>query len=263
MNAPAAGGIHPSAIIDARAELAPDVSVGPYAVIGPHVVIGPGSRIGPHAVITGHTRIGANNRIYQFTSIGEAPQDMKYHGEPTQLEIGDDNTIREFCTLNSGTVQDVGVTRVGNHNWIMAYVHIAHDCQVGNHTVFANNAQLAGHVHVGDHAILGGFTVVHQFVRIGSHSLTAMGTIALQDIPPYVIASGNTARAFGINAEGLKRRGFSTEAIANLKRAYKTIYKAGHTLEEARKGLRTQLAACPEIGPLLAFLEAPGRGIIR
>jgi UDP-N-acetylglucosamine acyltransferase len=263
MNAPAAAGIHPSAIIDARAELAADVTVGPYAVIGPNVVIGAGSRIGPHTVITGHTRIGANNRIYQFSSVGEAPQDMKYHGEPTQLVIGDNNTIREFCTLNSGTVQDAGVTRIGNDNWIMAYVHIAHDCQVGNRTVFANNAQLAGHVRVGDHAILGGFTVVHQFVRIGSHSLTAMGTIVLQDIPPYVIASGNTARAFGINAEGLKRRGFSAETIAELKRAYKTVYKSGLTLEDARQGLRAQLAACPQIAPLLEFLEAPGRGIVR
>lgn len=255
--------IHPTALVDPAAKLADDVEVGAYTLIGPHVEIGMGSHIGPHAVITGHTRIGANNRIFQFVSLGEIPQDKKYVGEPTRLDIGDNNTIREFCTFNCGTSQDAGVTRVGSDNWIMAYVHLAHDCQVGNHTIFANNAQLAGHVHVGDHAILGGFTVVHQFVRIGAHSITAMGTIALQDIPPFVTASGNPARPFGINSEGLKRRGYNAAALAALKRAYKTLYKAGDTLDQAKAHLAQQLRECPEMQPLVDFLAVPGRGIIR
>jgi UDP-N-acetylglucosamine acyltransferase len=255
--------IHPTALVDPNARIAPDVEIGPYAVIGEHVEIGPGSRVGPHAVITGHTRIGANNRIYQFVSLGEIPQDKKYAGEITRLEIGDSNTIREFCTFNCGTAQDAGVTRIGNHNWIMAYVHLAHDCQIGNHTVFANNAQLAGHVHVGDYAILGGFTVVHQFCHIGAHSMTAMGTIILQDVPPYVTASGNSAKPYGINAEGMKRRGFSAETTAKIKRAYKTLYKSGLTLAEAKKELAQQVRQCPEIRLLLDFLANSNRGIIR
>jgi len=255
--------IHPTAIVDSGARIAPDVEIGPYAVIGPHVEIGPGSRIGSHAVLTGHTRIGANNRIYQFVSLGEVPQDKKYGGEPTRLEIGDNNTIREFCTFNCGTSQDAGVTRLGDDNWVMAYAHLAHDCQVGNHTIFANNAQLAGHVHIGDHAMLGGFTAVHQFCRIGAYSITAMGTIVLQDVPPYVTASGNSARPYGINAEGLKRCGFAAGTIAKLKRAYKTLYKSGLTLDEAKKELARQLVQCPEIQPVLDFLAASNRGIIR
>ena len=255
--------IHPTALVDRAARLADDVEVGAYSIIGPQVEIGAGSRIGPHAVITGHTRIGLNNRIFQFVSLGEIPQDKKYAGEPTRLEIGDNNTIREFCTFNCGTTQDAGATRVGSNNWIMAYVHLAHDCQIGNDTIFANNAQLAGHVKVGDHAILGGFTVVHQFVRIGAHSITAMGTIALQDIPPFVTASGSPARPFGINSEGLKRRGYSTTAVAEIKRAYKTLYKAGDTLEQAKTHLAEQLHDCPELQPLLDFLAVAGRGIIR
>lgn len=256
-------GIHPTALVDSSARLAADVEVGAYTIIGPHVEIGTGTRIGPHAVITGHTRIGANNRIFQFTSLGEIPQDKKFANEPTRLEIGDNNTIREFCTFNCGTAQDAGVTRVGSHNWIMAYVHLAHDCQIGNHAVFANNAQLAGHVHVGDYAILGGFTVVHQFVRIGAHSITAMGTIALQDIPPYVTASGHPARPFGINSEGLKRRGYSATSIAAIKRAYKSLYRSGVTLDQARVRLEEQLQACAELKLLIDFLAVPGRGIIR
>jgi UDP-N-acetylglucosamine acyltransferase len=255
--------IHPTALIDSSARLAADVEVGAYSIIGPHVEIGAGTRVGPHAVITGHTRIGANNRIFQFVSLGEIPQDKKYAGEPTRLEIGDNNTIREFCTFNCGTAQDAGVTRVGSDNWIMAYVHLAHDCQIGSHTVFANNAQLAGHVRVGDYAILGGFTVVHQFVRIGAHCITAMGAIALQDIPPFVTASGNPARPFGINSEGLKRRGYSAASLAAIKRAYKSLYKAGNTLDQARTQLAEQSQACPELKPLMDFLAAPGRGIIR
>lgn len=258
-----AAGIHPTAIVDPSARLAADVSVGPYSVIGAGVEIGEASRIGPHVVIGEHTRIGRRNTIYQFCSIGEAPQDKKYSGEATRLEIGDDNTIREFCTFNRGTTQDTGVTRVGNHNWIMAYVHLAHDCQVGNHAIFANNAQLAGHVHVGDHAILGGFTVVHQFCRIGAHSITAMGTILLQDLPPYVMASGNTAQPHGINSEGLRRRGFQPEAVNAVKRAYKTLYKAGLSFEEARSRIAEDSVAHPALLLLAEFLATPGRGIIR
>lgn len=255
--------IHSTALIDPQARLAPDVEVGAYSIIGADADIGPATRIGPHVVIGSHTRIGARNTIYQFSSIGEAPQDKKYAGEPTRLEIGDDNTIREFCTFNRGTVQDGGVTRVGNRNWIMAYVHLAHDCQIGNDTIFANNAQLAGHVHVGDHAILGGFTVVHQYCRIGAHSITAMGTILLQDLPPFVTASGNAAEPHGVNAEGLKRRGFSADAIAGIKRAYKTLYKSGLSLDQARAEIAAAAQAEPALLPLAQFLAMPGRGIIR
>lgn len=255
--------IHPTAIVHPGARLADDVEVGAYTLIGEHVEIGSGSRVGPHAVITGHTRIGRDNRIFQFVSLGEAPQDKKYGDEPTRLEIGEGNCIREFCTFNRGTTQDAGVTRLGNDNWIMAYVHLAHDCQVGNHTVFANNAQLAGHVHVGDHAILGGFTVVHQFCHIGAHSITAMGTIVLQDIPPFITASGNSAKPYGINSEGLKRRSFPADSIARIKRAYKTLYKAGLTLEAARCELAEQARECAELQLLLNFLDHSKRGIIR
>lgn len=255
--------IHPTAIVDPRARIAPDAEIGPYTIIGEHVEIGAGCRIGPHAVITGHTRIGRNNRIYQFVSLGEVPQDKKYGGEPTRLEIGDGNTIREFCTFNCGTAQDTGVTRVGNDNWIMAYVHLAHDCRIGNHTIFANNAQIAGHVDVGDYSILGAFTVVHQFCHIGAYSITAMGTIVLQDIPPYVTASGNSAQPYGINTEGLKRHGFSAATIMMLKRAYKTLYKAGLTLDEAKKQLAQQVPQCLEIAAVLEFLASSTRGIIR
>jgi UDP-N-acetylglucosamine acyltransferase len=255
--------IHPTAVVHPGAKLAPGTSVGPYSVIGEHVEIGEGTSIGAHVVIEGRTRIGAGNRIFPFSALGGAPQDKKYAGEPTRLEIGDRNTIREFCTFNCGTSQDVGVTRLGDDNWIMAYVHLAHDCQVGSHTIFANNAQLAGHVRVGDWAILGGFTVVHQFVSIGAHAITAMGSILLQDVPPYVTAAGNTARPFGINAEGLKRRGFGAEAIARIKAAYKTLYKANLSLEQARKELEAMAAASPEIVPLVEFLADSRRSIIR
>jgi len=255
--------IHPTAIIHEGAKLAPDVSVGPYSIIGEHVEIGSGTWIGPHVVINGHTRIGQGNQIFQFSSLGEMPQDKKYQGEETRLEIGDRNVIREFCTFNRGTSQDVGVTRVGDDNWIMAYVHLAHDCQIGNHTIFANNAQLAGHVHVGDYAILGGFTVVHQFCHIGGHSITGMGTILFKDIPPYVTAAGHEAQPHGINTEGLKRRGFSSESILAIKRAYKTLYKSGLTLEQAKLALDEQAQSCAEIQPLIDFLAHSARGIIR
>ncbi len=255
--------IHPTAIVDPDAQLAHDVEVGPYAVIGGGVEIGAGTSIGAHAVIKGPTRIGRDNRIYQFVSLGEIPQDKKYRGERTFLEIGDGNTIREFCTFNRGTLQDAGTTRVGNDNWIMAYVHLAHDCQVGSHTVFANNAQLAGHVHVGDFAILGGFTVVHQYVHIGAHAITAMGTIVLQDIPPFVTAAGNTAKPHGINSEGLKRRGFGPEAIACIKRAYKILYRSGLSLEDARGEISGQVGDCAELRLLVDFLDESRRAIIR
>ena len=255
--------IHPSAIVDAAARLSADVEIGPYTIIGPHVEIGAGCVIGPHAVIKGHTRIGANNHIFQFVSLGEIPQDKKYNNEPTRLEIGDGNTIREFCTFNCGTVQDGGVTRLGDDNWIMAYVHLAHDCQVGNHTILANNSQLAGHVTVGDYAILGGFTGVHQFCRIGAHAITGGSSLVLKDVPPYVTASGNPVQPYGINSEGLKRRGFSADTIAGLKRAYRAIYRAGDTVEQALAALALQVGECPEIQPLIDFLMVPGRGIIR
>lgn len=255
--------IHPTALVDRAAGVAPDVEIGAYSIVGPHVQIGAGSIIGPHVVITGHTRIGANNRIFQFSSLGEMPQDKKYAGEPTRLEIGDNNTIREFCTFNTGTVQDGGVTRVGDNNWIMAYVHLAHDCQVGNNTIFANNAQLAGHVTVEDYAILGGFTGVHQFCRIGAHVITGGSSVVFKDIPPYVMASGNPAKPYGINAEGLKRRGFSVEAISGLKRAYKTVFRSGETVEQALTVLAQQADECPQVAPLIEFLKVPGRGIIR
>ena len=255
--------IHPTAIVHAGARLGAGVEVGPYSVIGEHVEVGENTWIGPHVVIGGHTRIGRDNRIFQFCSVGEMPQDKKYAGEPTRLEIGDRNTIREFCTLNCGTAQDAGVTRLGNDNWIMAYVHLAHDCQVGNHTIFANNAQLAGHVHVGDWVILGGFTGVHQFVWLGAHSMTAVGTVLLQDLPPYVMAAGNTAEPRGINSEGLKRRGFSPESVMAIRRAYKTLYKSGLKLDEARAILAAEAATVAELTPMVDFLARPGRGIIR
>jgi len=255
--------IHPTAIVDPAARIGANVTIGAYSIIGPQVEIGDNTWVGPHVVITGHTRIGRENRIYQFSSLGEVPQDKKYAGEDTRLEIGDRNTIREYCTFNLGTAQDAGVTRLGNDNWIMAYVHIAHDCQVGNHTTFANNAQLAGHVHIDDWAILGGYTGVHQFCRVGAHVMTAVGTVVLQDIPPYLMAAGNTAQPYGINIEGLKRRGFTSESIAALKRAYRTIYKSGMMLEEAKAKLVEDAKTAPDVQLFVEFLEGSKRGIIR
>ncbi|MBI5626328.1 MAG: acyl-ACP--UDP-N-acetylglucosamine O-acyltransferase [Nitrosomonadales bacterium] len=254
---------HPTAIIHPGAKLADDVEVGAYSIIGEHVEIGAGTVIGPHVVINGHTRIGRHNRIFQFCSLGEIPQDKKYAGEPTRLEIGDHNTIRESCTFNIGTVQDVGVTRIGNHNWIMAYVHVAHDCQVGNNVILANCTQLAGHVTIGDFAILGGFTGVHQFVKVGAHIITGVSTVLLQDVPPYVLASGNPSVPHGINSEGLKRRGFSSASIMAIKRAYKALYRSGLSLDEAKAAIQSQLAEHAELQPLVDFLAASTRGIIR
>lgn len=255
--------IHPTAIVHPGARIGPNVSIGAFSVVDEHVEIAEGTQIGHHCVVTGHTRIGRDNRILHFASLGEIPQDKKYRGEPTRLEIGDSNTIREFCTFNCGTVQDVGVTRLGSHNWIMAYVHLAHDCQVGDHTIFANNAQLAGHVHVDDYAILGGFTTVHQFCRIGAHAITGLSSVIVHDVPPYVTVGGNPAAAHGINSEGLRRRGFSAPAIDGLRRAYKTLYRSSLTLEEAKTALAAQVAAQPEVSLLIDFLAASTRGIVR
>ncbi|HEX4985147.1 MAG TPA: acyl-ACP--UDP-N-acetylglucosamine O-acyltransferase [Burkholderiales bacterium] len=255
--------IHPTAIVHAGAKLAADVSVGPFAIVGEHVEVGSGTSVGSHTVIAGHTRIGCNNRIFHHCVLGEEPQDKKYAGEPTLLEIGDDNTIREFCTFNTGTVQDLGYTRVGNGNWIMAYVHLAHDCVVGNQAILANLVTLAGHVEVHDHAILGGGTMVHQFCRVGAHAFTAGASIVLRDVPPYVMASGNSAAPHGINAEGLRRRGFADEAIEEIRRAYKTLYKSGLSLEQAKDALREQAARQAELRMLVEFLDSSERSIIR
>jgi len=255
--------IHPTAIVAPGAELADDVEIGPYTVIGEHVEMGAGTTVGSHAVITGHTRIGAHNRIFHLVSLGEAPQDKKYAGEPTRLVIGDHNVIREFCTFNTGTVQDQGVTRIGSHNWIMAYAHIAHDCVVGDNTIFANNASIAGHVEIGDWVILGGFTGVHQFCKVGAHAMTSASSLVLKDVPPYVLVAGQPAAPYSMNNEGLKRRGFSPETLAALKRAYKTLYREGNTLEEASAKLAEQAATCAEITPLLDFIARSERGIVR
>jgi UDP-N-acetylglucosamine acyltransferase len=257
------GRIHPSALVHRAARLAADVEVGAYSVIGEHVEVGEGTWIGAHVVLDGHLRIGRRNRIFHFASIGAPPQDKKYKGEPTRVEIGDDNTIREYVTINRGTALDVGVTRLGNDNWVMAYVHFAHDCQIGNKTIFANACQLAGHVVVGDWAIFGATTLVHQFVHVGAHAFTGMGTYLPQDLPPYVMAAGNMAKPFGINSEGLRRRGFSAETIQALKRAYRTLYRSGLGLEEAKRELERQQAQCPEVRPFLEFLAKSTRGIIR
>lgn len=255
--------IHPTAIVHPGAQLADDVEIGAYAIVGEHVEIGPGSRIGPHTVVTGHTRLGRNNRVFQFVSLGDVPQDKKYAGEQTRLEIGDDNTIREFCTLNIGTALDAGVTRLGDHNWVMAYSHVAHDCQLGSHIVLANGVQLAGHVLIGDHAILGGGTLVHQFCRVGAHAFTGGGARVARDVPPYVMAGGGAAQPHGINSEGLKRRGFSAQAIEHIRRAYKTLYRSGLSFEEARAAIAEMARQTEELRVLSEFLETTSRGIIR
>ena len=261
--------IHSSAIIDPKAELANDVEIGPYAVIGPNVRIGAGSKIGSHTVVEGHTTLGAENTIGHFAAIGGAPQDMKYRGEPTQLIIGDRNVIREFTTIHTGTTQDLGITRLGNDNWIMAYVHIAHDCQIANHTIFSSNAQIAGHVLVGDWAFLGGMCGVHQFVRIGSHAMLGGASALVQDIPPFVIAAGDKAEPHGINVEGLKRRGFSADTSSQLRQAYKVLYKDGLSFEDAKlaiKKMADDTNDAPTSRALVEFYEflaSTTRGIIR
>lgn len=261
--------IHSTAVIDPAAQLDTDVTIGPYTVIGPHVKIGAGTTVGAHCVIEGHTTIGRDNRIFQFNSLGAIPQDKKYAGEPCELVIGDRNTIREFCTFNIGSPGDLGVTRLGNDNWIMAYVHLAHDCQVGNNTIFANNSQLAGHVHVDDWVILGGFTVVHQFVRLGAHSMTAMCSLLFADLPPYVMCQGQPASARSMNFEGLRRRGFSPERISVVKAMHKALYRDDLTLEQACQRIAEfgddQPESADDVAMMLSFLDqtSPQRGIVR
>jgi UDP-N-acetylglucosamine acyltransferase len=259
--------IHPSAIVDPKAELDSSVEVGPYSIIGPHVSIGAGTVVGPHVVIEGHTRIGKDNKFFQFSSIGAAPQDKKWSGEATRLEVGDRNTIREFCTFNVGTVQDAGVTRLGNDNWISAYVHLAHDCQVGSNTIFSNNAQLAGHVEIGDWVILSGYAAVHQFCKVGAHAFVGMTTSLTQDVPPFVLVSGNPSAPHGVNVEGMKRRGFTRAQIDAVRSAYRLIYRSGLTLADAKAALEEEEAASPDaaaqIRQMRQFLDTASRGIVR
>lgn len=255
--------IDPRAVIDPTAELDSSVTVGAYSIIGANVQIDAGTCIAPHVMIKGHTRIGKENKIYQFSSLGEDPQDKKYAGEVTYLEIGDRNEIREYCTMNRGTVQGGGITRIGNDNWIMAYTHFAHDCIVGNHTIFANGASLAGHVTIDDYVILGGFSLVHQFCSMGKYSFSGASSLIFKDVPPFVTVWGNRAEAYGLNKEGLKRHGFSTETIQALHNAYKTIYRSNHTTEQAIEILSEKIAEFPEVGLMVEFLKNSKRGIVR
>ncbi|MFZ7318793.1 acyl-ACP--UDP-N-acetylglucosamine O-acyltransferase [Comamonas jiangduensis] len=259
--------IHPTAIIHEGAQLHPSVTVGAYSIIGPHVSIGAGTCVGPHCVIEGHTSIGVDNHIFQFASLGAQPQDKKYAGEPTRLAIGNRNTIREFCTFNTGTSQDSGVTRIGDDNWIMAYVHIAHDCVVGNNTILANNATLAGHVHLGDWVILGGLTGVHQFVKIGAHAMAGFASRVAQDVPPFMMIEGNPLAVRGFNLEGLRRRGFTPERLKAVKQMHRLLYRQGLTLEDAMQAIAALLQEMPEaaqdIALMQSFLATSTRGIAR
>lgn len=255
--------IHATAIVSDKAEIADNVEIGPYAVIGDDVKIGSGTVIGSHVVINGPTEIGEDNHIYQFASIGDDPQDKKYAGEPTRLEIGDRNTIREFCTFSRGTVQDKGVTVLGNDNWIMAYVHVAHDCVIGSNTIMANNATLAGHVHIGDWVILGGFAGAHQFCKVGAHAFLGMYSGINRDVTAYTMVSGQPAVARGINSEGLKRRGFSAEQIRNIKNAYRITYRQGKRKEDAVEEIAALAAEQPELELFLESLRASERGLTR
>ena len=255
--------IHPTAIIDAQAEISDTATIGPYVVIGPNVTIGPESIIEPHVVIRGPTTIGARNHIYQFSTVGEATPDLKYHDEPTELVIGNDNVIRENVTIHRGTVQDRGITQLGDHNLIMAYVHVGHDSVVGNNTILVNNTALAGHVMVGDWAILSGYTLVHQFCKIGAHSFSGMGTAIGKDVPAFVTVAGSPAEAKTINSEGLRRRGFSSHTLAELRRAYKIIYRQGLTLDNAVQRLEGMVKETPEIEMLIDSLSNSERGIVR
>ena len=259
--------IHPTALVDPGAELDDSVEIGAYTLVGERVRIGAGTRVGAHCVIEGRTTIGRDNRIFQFCSLGAAPQDKKYAGEPTALEIGDGNTVREFCTFNCGTAQDAGVTRLGDDNWVMAYVHLAHDCQVGSHTILANNATLAGHVHLGDWAIVGGLTGVHQFCKIGAHVMVGFASAVTQDVPPYMLVDGNPLAVRGFNAEGLRRRGFSAARIGAVKQMHRLLYRQGKTLEQAREDIAAMSASVPEaaadVALMLDFLAGAHRGIAR
>ena len=255
--------IHPTAIVSPGARLGAEVVVGPYAVVGDDVEVGDRTRIDSHAVVQGPTRLGDDNHLHPFVSIGGDPQDKKYDGSPTRLEIGDRNVIREYCTFHRGTPGGGGVTRIGDDNWIMAYVHVAHDCRVGSNTVMANCATLAGHVTVDDHVVLGAFTVVHQFCAIGRHAFTAMGSVVFKDVPPYVTAGGNAASAHGINREGLRRAGFEPATIQELHRAYRLVYRNGLRVPEALERLEAMRGSCPEVVPFMDFLAASSRGIVR
>jgi UDP-N-acetylglucosamine acyltransferase len=255
--------IHQTALIDPSAKIAPDVEIGAYSIIGAQVEIESGTWVGPHVVINGPTRIGKNNRIYQFASLGEAPQDLKYKGDPTRLEIGEGNTIREYVTFNRGTVEGGGVTRIGNNNLFMAYVHVAHDCRVGNDIVFANSASLAGHVQVEDFAILGGFTLVHQFTRIGGYCMTSMGSAINRDVPPYLVVSGNYAEPIGVNKIGLKRRGFSDEAIRAITNAYKLLVRSRKPRDEVNAAVIPLVEQYPEVRRFVEFINSSKRGIVR
>lgn len=255
--------IHPTAIVDAQARLGEGVEIGAYSIIGPGVEIGDATWIGPHVVIRGPTRIGRGNRIYPFCSIGDAPQHVAYKGEPTRLEIGERNTIREYCTLNRGTVEGGGVTTVGNDNFLMAYCHVAHDCHIGDRTVFANASSLAGHVHVGDYAFLGGFTLIHQYCRLGAHCMTGVNTTLFKDVPPFVTVAGQGGTPHGINVRGLRRRGFSEETVLALKRAYKTLYHSGLKLEEALGELDRMAQSSPDVALFADFVKASKRSIVR
>jgi UDP-N-acetylglucosamine acyltransferase len=255
--------IHPTAIIDPSARIGKNVEIGPWTVIGAEVEIGDGTYIGPHVVIQEYTKIGKDNQIFQFASLGAIPQDKKYKGEHTLLEIGDRNVIREFCTFNRGTMQDKGITKIGNDNLFMAYVHIAHDCMVGNHTIFANNASLAGHVTVEDFVILSGFSGVFQACRVGKYSFASMGSMIDKDVPPFVRVSGYYAKPYGLNTVGLKRHGYNVTTLLNLRRAYKVIYRKGLTVLEAISNLEKMLADCPEIQMFIHFMQRSKRGIVR
>ncbi|HSC23722.1 MAG TPA: acyl-ACP--UDP-N-acetylglucosamine O-acyltransferase [Casimicrobiaceae bacterium] len=255
--------IHPTALVDAGARIADDVSIGAFSIVGGDVAMGPGTRIGPHVVVTGRTTIGARNRIFQFASVGDVPQDRKYGGEPTATVLGDDNVVREYVSIHAGTAQDRGTTTIGNGNLFLAYTHVAHDCVVGDHTTFSNNAQIAGHVTIGDFAVLGAYAGVHQFCRIGAHAMLAAGAIVLQDVPPYVTVQGYPARPAGTNNEGLRRRGFSADDIAVVRRAYRTLYRAGLSLDAAREVLVRDAATQPLVAPLATFLSESRRGIVR
>ncbi|MFN7781116.1 MAG: acyl-ACP--UDP-N-acetylglucosamine O-acyltransferase [Lysobacterales bacterium] len=255
--------VHPSAVIHPGAKLGEGVEIGPFCVIGEEVDIGAGTRIDSHVVIHGPTRIGADNRIHSFAAIGGEPQDKKFRGERCELVIGDRNLIREFVTINRGTADDAGITSIGNDNWIMAYVHIAHDCRIGNHNTFANAASMAGHVHIGNQVILGGFSLIHQFCKVGDHAFTAMGASVNRDVPPYVMVAGEYAQPRGINAEGLKRRGFSAERIAAIKRGYRTLYMAGLPLAEARAKIADEAEASDDLKLLLDFIDGSTRSLIR
>jgi UDP-N-acetylglucosamine acyltransferase len=255
--------IHPTAIIDSSAKIADSVEVGAYSIIGADVEIGEKTWIGPHVVIQGPCKIGSENKLFQFSSIGEVPQDKKFHGEVSHLEIGDRNTIREFATINRGTEDGGGITRIGNDNWLMAYIHIAHDCQVGDSTIFANNASLAGHAIVEDFAILGGFTLVHQFCKIGQHAFCGMGSAISKDVPPYTMANGSPAHTHGLNSEGIKRKGFSKETMKALRDAYKIIYRSNNTVEVAKAELKPLAEKFSEVKIMLDFIEQSERGILR